>query len=387
MGFPTEKRFIFATVLILGLCCGFSAFSGEIGKPSIETLDPNMAVADPGGEWLWYAATQLSVEGKGWMETESFYHRLPAKAKGVVRDAVWSLGTHSAGLSVRFSTNAEKIGAKWKVVNPDLAMPHMPATGVSGLDLYVNDAGVWRWIGAGRPSGQETQAVLASGIPEGDHEYMMYLPLYNGTESLEIGVPPNASLSRPPARPAGSDKPVIFYGSSITQGGCASRPGMAYTAILGRRLGHPVINLGFSGNGTMDPEIGELLAELDVAAYVIDSVPNMKPELIAERVEPFVTALRAARPDTPIILVESVHFQSGAFLPAVRQGNLDRNKELRAGYEHLLEKGVAGLTYVSGESLLGNDGEAAVDGVHPTDLGFLRMADALVPVLREVLSK
>lgn len=382
-----KMRFIFAAVLVLGLCWFSPVVFGESGQPSIETLDPNMAVVDPGGEWLWYDVKPLEVEGKGWTETESFFHRLPAKAKGVVRDPVWNLGCHSAGLCVRFSSNAEKIGAKWKVVNANLSMPHMPATGVSGLDLYVNDAGVWRWIGAGRPSGQETQAVLASGIPAGDHEYILYLPLYNGTESLEIGVPPGANLSRSPARPEGSDKPVIFYGSSITQGGCASRPGMAYTAILGRRLGHPVINLGFSGNGTMDPEIAALLAELDVAIYVIDSVPNMKPEMIAERVEPFILALRAARPDTPIVLVESVYFQSGAFLPEVRQGNLDRNKELRAGYERLLEKGVGGLTYVSGEPLLGNDGEAAVDGVHPTDLGFQRMADALEPVLRAILQQ
>ena len=261
-------------------------------------------------------------------------------------------------------------------------MAHMPATGMSGLDLYVNDEGVWRWIGNGRPSAQATQAVLASGIPEGNHEYLVYLPLYNGTKSLEIGVPP---ASKPAARPAGHNKPIVFYGTSITHGGCASRPGMAYPAILGRRFGCPVINLGFSGNGKMDPEVGELLAELDVAAYVLDCIPNMSPEMVTERVVPVVTALREARPDTPIIIVENIQYQAGAFLPASRTAYEDKNKALRASYEQLLAKGVTGLQYVPADTLLGSDGEGTVDGTHPTDLGFMRMADAIGAFLRNVL--
>lgn len=375
----------FAVVVFFIALCSLPTFSEDATTPSIETLDPNFAVADPSGEWLWYDAQHLAVEGKGWTETEAFYHRLPAKAKGVVRDAVWSLSTHSAGICVRFVTDAYTIAAKWEVVNADLAMPHMPATGVSGLDLYVNDAGVWRWIGNGRPTAQVTEAVLASGIPDGVHEYMVYLPLYNGTKSLEIGVPPTSSLSKPAPRPAAQSKPIVFYGTSITHGGCASRPGMAYPSILGRRLGHPVINLGFSGNGKMDPELGVLLTELDAAVYVLDCVPNMNAELVMERVAPFVTALRAAKPDTPIVLVENIQYQAGAFLPDKREAYESKNKALHVCYENLQAKQVPGLYYVTAEALLGSDGEATVDGTHPTDLGFMRMADALEPVLREAL--
>ena len=363
------------------------ALAADSGPSAIEKLDPNFAAKDTSGEWLWYDAKGLTVEGKGWADTDQFYDRLPARAKGAVPDPVWSLSRHSAGICVRFCTDAEKISARWKVTNDNLAMPHMPATGVSGLDLYVNDNGVWRWIGNGRPGGQSTQAVLADGIPAGSREFMVYLPLYNGTESLEIGVVPTATLSKAPARPAGKDKPIIFYGTSITQGGCASRPGMAHTAILGRRLDRPVINLGFSGNGKLDAELGKLMAEVDAAVYVLDCAPNMPPEMITERTEPFVTALRAVRPDTPIVLVESISYQAGAFLPSRRSAFTDKNTVLRAAYERLTEKGVTGLFYLPGETLLGSDGEATVDGTHPTDLGFQRMADAFEPVLRKALEK
>lgn len=379
------RQFLFCALLLSACVPALSALAAESGPSAIEKLDPNFAAKDTNGEWLWYDAKGLTIEGKGWTDTDRFYDRLPARAKGAVSDPVWSLSRHSAGICVQFVTDAPKISARWKVVNDNLAMPHMPATGVSGLDLYVNDNGVWRWIGNGRPTGQSTQAVLAGGIPNGTNEYMVYLPLYNGTESLEIGVAPTAMLSKAPARPMEKTKPIIFYGTSITHGGCASRPGMAYPSILGRRLDIPVINLGFSGNGKLDAELGKLIAEVDAAVYVLDCVPNMSPEMITERTEPFVTALRAARPDTPIVLVENIAYQAGAFLPGAKASYTDKNTALRAAYERLTEKGVTGLFYLPGETLLGNDGEATVDGTHPTDLGFQRMADAFEPVLRKAL--
>lgn len=383
-GFNTLRKHLpVGTVLVLVMC--FSGRSAFPESTAFDVLDPNMAVADPSGEWLWYDAQNLTVEGRGWTETEAFYHRLPAKAKGVVRDPVWQLSTHSAGICVRFISDANAISARWKVQNSTLAMPHMPATGVSGLDLYVNDNGVWRWIGNGRPQEQETKALLASGIPEGEHEYLLYLPLYNGTASLELGIPPDNQLASPPKRPKHHSRPVVFYGTSITQGGCASRPGMAYPAILGRRLGVPVINLGFSGNGKMEAEMAALLGEIDASAYVLDCLPNMTPELMAERVRPFIDELVQARPGVPIVLVESIYAQSGAFLPDVRKGNQDKNTLLQELYEQIKGQDQSAIAYVKGETLLGSDGESTVDGVHPTDLGFVRIADAIEPALRNVL--
>ena len=376
---------LFVLFLLIPVIRAQYCAADENTAPAIERLDPNFAAKDAGGEWLWYNAEALTVEGKGWPDTARFYDRFPARAEGTVPPAVWSLSRHSAGMAVRFVTDSPKISARWTVLSGDLAMPHMPATGVSGLDLYVHDNGTWRWIGNGRPTGQSTQSVLADGIPAGSHEYLVYLPLYNGTDSLEIGVVPEAVLAKGSPRPAGKDMPVLFYGTSITHGGCASRPGMAYPSILGRMLDRPVINLGFSGNGRMEAALGALLAEVNAAVYVLDCLPNLKPEEVTERVEPFVIALRAARPDTPIVLMENIAYQAGAFLPGPRAAYVDKNAALRAAHERLIAAGISGLHYVPGEALLGGDGEAAVDGTHPTDLGFMRMAEALEPVLRKLL--
>jgi len=371
-----------AVVALLVATWTYGAHEADEAREELVRLDPNMAAPSPGGEFLWYDARAVGVEGRAWEATKSFYDRLPAKAETVVREPVWKLSLHSAGMAVHFVSDSNRIAARWTVRNGNLAMPHMPATGVSGLDLYVKDQGVWRWLGTGRPDQSPTnEKTLATDIPHGSHEYLLYLPLYNGIESLAIGIPKGAALAKAPAQP----KPLCMYGTSITHGGCASRPGMAYPALLGRRLGYPVINLGFSGNGTMDPEMGELLAELDVSAYVLDCAPNMDPALLSERVVPFVLALRKARPETPIVLVENIAYQQGAFLPKSRESYENKNQAVRAAYDTLMAEGIGGLFYVEGKTLLGTDGEATVDGTHPTDLGFMRMADALEPALRRCL--
>jgi len=336
------------------------------------------------GDTAWYDVAAWSVEGRGWSENKRCFDRLPAKADGVVPKSVWNLSRHSAGMCVRFETDATRISVRYTVLSPGLAMPHMPATGVSGLDIYArDDQGRWAWLGVNKPSGgPKLTAELASGIAPGRRAYMIYLPLYNGVESLEIGVPRDAAFTPLPPR---EKKPIVFYGTSITHGACASRPGMAYPAILGRRLDRPTINLGFSGNGRMDPEVGALLAELDAAVYVIDCLPNMDAAAVASRTEPLVRQLRAARPDAPIVLVEDRSFTNARFLPQRQAHHAASRAALRKAFEQLQAAGVKNLYYVEGEHLLGDDGEAGTDGSHPSDLGMMRMADALEPVLRPLL--
>lgn len=334
----------------------------------------------------WIDAQELCIEGKGWTDTKHFYDRLPAKAEGVVRDAVWNLGTHSAGICVHFTTDATDISARWTVRNGTLGMPHMPATGVSGLDLYVRHKGEWRWLGAGRPEKITTEQKLASGMSPEPHEYLLYLPLYNGTEKLEIGLPPEAKC-QPCSPRSGGKKPVVFYGTSIVQGGCASRPGMACAAILGRRFDCPTINLGFSGSALCEPEVANLLAELDPSAYVLDPLPNMKPESVSERMSAMIVTLREKHPKTPIVLVEHIDVGSAQVLPARRAGYSKSNAALREIFEQRVRAGDRKLFYVRGDKLLGTDGQGTVDGVHPTDLGFMRMADAIEPVLKRVKLK
>jgi hypothetical protein len=283
------------TVLLLVFQTLSPAVAAEIADPSVERVDA----------FSWYDICRLDVEGKGWTDTKSFYDRLPAKAETVVRQPVWNLSLDSAGMCVRFVTDANEIQARWELRSKSLAMPHMPATGVSGLDLYVKGTdGKWKWLAVGRPTKFPVNtATLVKDVPEGLHEYFLYLPLYNGVSLVELGVPKGSAIRK--ATPYPQDrKPIVFYGTSITQGGCASRTGMVHTAILGRRFHYPVINLGFSGNGRMEPEIANLLVELDPSVYVLDCLPNMNGQTVAERVAPFIKRLREVHPETPILLVE-----------------------------------------------------------------------------------
>ena len=365
-------------VLAVCLLVSIKSFAGE-------RIDPAQATSEANSDLLWYDIQLLGIEGQGWSETKAKFDRLPAKAEGVVRDPVWSLSHNSAGIAARFKTDATTIFARWSLTSSGLGMPHMPATGVSGLDLYVQtESGQWRWLANGKPTMfPDNQVTLVQGIPDGDREYMLYLPLYNGVTAVEIGIDKSRYLERLPRTAA--EKPIIFWGTSITQGGCASRPGMVHTAILGRRLNRPVINLGFSGNGKMEQEVADLIAELDVAVYVIDCLPNMNAEEVAARTEPLIHTLRKAHPTTPILLVEDRSYSDAFLIESKRLRNESSRKVFRAAYDRLVAEGVANLAYLEGEQLFGDDGEDTVDSSHPTDLGFMRMADAFEPILAKLL--
>ncbi len=335
-------------------------------------------------EISWTNVRELAFEGQGWSEVKSPFDRLPAKAEGVVRGPVWSLSRDSAGMCARFVTDATELHCRWDLIDPTLEMSHMPATGVSGVDLYVrDDEGVWRWLACPRPNSQKMNAKLISGIDPGTREFMLYLPLYNGVTSCEVGVLEGASMSPGPARSKKRALPIVFYGTSITHGGCASRPGMPHPSILGRRLDRPVINLGFSGNGRMDLELADLLGELDACVFVIDCLPNMNAAAVSERVVPFVKKLRALKAKTPILLVEDRSFSNSFLLSSKRRHHAASRAALKAGYDELRTTGVKRLHYLEGSQLLGN--EDTVDGSHPTDLGFIRQADVFEAALSRIL--
>ena len=304
-----------------------------------------------------------------------------------MRAPVWSLSRDSAGMLVRFVSDATTISARWTLTSASLDMPHMPATGVSGLDLYARTEGGWRWVGATKPGAQENTATIVEGLAPGSRELLLYLPLYNGVRSLEIGVPGGATIEPGPARPKERSRPLVFYGTSIIQGGCASRPGAVHTALLGRGLERPVVNLGFSGNGEMDLALAELMGEIDACVYVVDCLPNLNAAEVEARVEPFVEKLREARPETPILLVEDRSFANAAWLESRRRHHEASRAALRRGFEALQARGVRGLHYLEGNDLIGHDGEGTVDGSHPTDLGFFRQAEVFRPVLERILAR
>lgn len=335
---------------------------------------------------VWTDIRQLGVEGRGWNDTADFYDRLPAKAEKLVRPPVWDLSRDSAGMCVRFVTDATAIHARWTLRKAWLYLPNETAIGNSGLDLYVKTERGWHWLAVGQPTAQTNEAALVEKLIPGKREYLLYLPLYNGTKSVELGIPAGSVLEKAPAWGPGVRKPIVFYGTSILQGLSASRPGMVHSAMLGRWFNWPTINLGFSGNGKMEPELARLLAELDPSIYVLDCLPNMDAAEIKERVEPFVKILRSAHPDTPIVLVEDRTMQDSFLIAGRMEWYHGKDRaELKAAFDRLQKAGVKNLFYIPGDHLFGDDGEGSVDGSHPNDLGFMRQAEIFAKALKPLL--
>jgi hypothetical protein len=351
--------------------------------PSVAAPAPNTPTSP---ELEWYDARKFTVEGLGFHDLKSPFDRLPGRAEGVVRPEVWNLSRDSAGVLVRFIAGTTAIHARWKLTGKSLAGANITAVASSGLDLYArSDAGNWHWLGIGIPTQlTENTAAIVVGIPSTPREFMLYLPLRNGVASLEIGLPKGSTIGAGPARPADS-KPILFYGTSITHGISASRAGMTHVAMLGRTFNREVINLGFSGNGKMEPEVVRLVGELDPAVFVLDCLPNMNATETRERIVPGVRMLREAHPETPILLVEDRVIESSFLVQTRRTAHEANHAALREAYATLQADKVPNVYYLKADDLLGHDGEGTVDGSHPTDLGFTRQAAEFEKVLRPIL--
>lgn len=363
-------------------------------KVSILALLLGCAAATSQAQYKWenpLGQSSPTLRGQGWPnELKESYTRLPQRAQEKVRADVWNLSRQSAGLSVGFRSNAPEIKVRY-VVTGGLSMPHMPATGVSGIDLYATDAdGRSRWCG-GKYAFNDTITYTYSGLTYAadyghGYEYQLFLPLYNQVSWMEIGVPADASFR---FLPASQDKPLVIYGTSIAQGACASRPGMAWGNIVGRTLEHPVVNLGFSGNGKLESELFDLLSEIDAKLYLIDCMPNLPGKeasaVIYDRTLAGVKKLRT-RSQAPILLVEHSGYTNEFSSKSTAESYQVANVELRKAYEALTKEGIADLHYLT-KAEIGLSMDAMVEGVHPTDLGMQQYADSYVKKIREILNE
>lgn len=360
----------------------------------------------------------IEIIGKGFNNNsdELFYSRLPIEMKGKVRDAVWDLGRNSSGIAIRFSSNATVIGAKWKLLN-NFGMAHMAATGVRGLDLYMYDNGEWAYVGTAQPNGKESINIFRRSMKEGYKDFLLYLPLYDGVVDLEIGVEKGAKINAPISKALRSwsdKKPIVFYGTSVTQGGCASRPGMTYTSIVERKVDRECINLGFSGNGRMDGVMADYISKIDAAAFVIDCLANCTYQIIKDSTEYFIRTIAKAHPHTPIYMVSNYAYPYQFIDDKFREDLANENSLWLAMCNKFREEGLTNIWFVNfsgskvypqvGETkikedsiykkrqkdglvrcgAIGPDGEATVDGVHLTDLGFLRMAGEYIKILKRL---
>jgi lysophospholipase L1-like esterase len=332
------------------------------------------------------------INGKGWHGTEiNMYSRLPKKAENLVREPVWNLSQQSAGLSIRFRTNSNQILVRYQVAG-NLNMYHMQTTGVSGMDLHAKDNdGNWLWKN-GKYSLEDTINVDFSPINKKEQthdlgrEYRLYLPLYNSVEWMEIGVLEDSRFEILPVRP---EKPIIVYGTSIAQGACASRPGMAWTNILSRKMDNPVINLGFSGNGRFEKEVVNFINEIDARIFILDCLPNMvrwsdiNSEETYSRIMRSVKQLKQEHPNTPVLLVEHAGYSDGGLNSERFDVYTNLNQKLRTAYKDLLEQGYLQIYYLSKEEM-GLDIQSFVDGTHPNDLGMMQYADGYERALRKI---
>ena len=303
------------------------------------------------------------------------YDRLPISYKEIVRKPVWDLSKSSAGMSIRFISNSKIISVKWTILN-DLKMNHMAETGIKGIDLYLKNKDNWQYINTGRPKGIKNESILIDNMTEKMREFKIFLPLYDGVVNIEVGIDSNSVIKKPLKN---NKKPIIFYGTSITQGGCASRPGMAHTNIISRKLDLDCINFGFSGNGRMEQPIAKLISESKPLFYVIECMPNMiNAENVTNKTIPLVDTIRENNTEAPIILVD-YFIPTTSILDKKTENEIrGMNLALKTEYEKMISNGYNNILYIKSENAIGDDNEGTVDAVHFTDLGFLRYSDFLI---------
>lgn len=351
-------------------------------------LDPHMRMKAPeeaGLEWHDPREGDLQVSGLAWFAQDKRYRRLPVDPAYPIRPEVSKLADCPAGAQIRFRTDSPKVAIRAKMRGP-ANMNHMPATGQCGFDCYIGPFGNQLYLSTARMSLEcvEYEATLVT-LPRELRQVTLNLPLYQGLDDVRVGLVPGAKLLAPPRY--ASNRRIIFYGTSITQGGCVARPGMAYTNILSRRINAEFINLGFSGNGRGDPEVASIIAGIErPGLFVLDYEGNcLGIELLRQTFPEFIRILREAHPRVPILAVSQVSMARDLFYPETAEAVRVRREFQKDYVAKLRRQGDKLVFFKDGSTMLGRDfHECAVDGVHPTDLGFRRIADSLEPTVRKL---
>ena len=357
---------------------------------SVTDLDPNMRIESIGDiEYRWFdpiSTDAMRIEGFCWLESDRKYRRMPVVTVVPLPASVDSLANCCAGGQIKFRTNAASIALHAKFAERHGA-DHMPATCTMGFDCYEGQCGEMRYLSTSRFSIAEKEYTvpLFANAEKKERLITINTPLYNSAlECLEIGIPPDAILSPSPAH-AIHDK-VVVYGTSITQGGCASRPGMCYTNILSRKIDAEFVNLGFSGSGKGEASVVATIASIpDMRMLVIDYEANVGDD-IYDNLIPFIEMIRGKHPDLTIVVVSAIMYGKFNLNPEGLKMNEKRKAFQEKTIREFRRKGDINIHFIDGSLLLGDDyDDCAVDGVHPTDLGFHRMAVGLEQMLKKLL--
>jgi lysophospholipase L1-like esterase len=337
--------------------------------------------------WVWINGESLTRYGQADDVTITGFARIPDSLGRAIRPELARLGNYSSGLIIAFQTASPEIRARWSVLY-GTQLPHMPLAGVQGLDLYAVDPirEDWNYVGTAKWWERDTlhhDATLLENWTGGLRHYALFLPLYDGIDSLLVGVPAEYILVKTSLFDEPS-KPVIIYGTSITQGGCASRPGMAYPAILSRRLHHEVLNFGFSGNGRLDPEMADYLATLPASLLIIDALPNVAAEDVEQKLSDFIRRFRM-QSNVPLLVIPNISYGHEDDNREIGDALAIKDKAYEKVWEICKKTGIRNVTFISSERIRFDDDEGTVDGVHLTDLGMKRHADNLYPFIRKII--
>lgn len=345
-----------------------------------------------------YNALQFKMINKGFADSETPYFRIPASIKDSINSTLYERARCSTGEAFRFRTNSHSVAVRYNLLT-NMYMAHMAPTGIKGIDLYILDAGKWVFLNCNRPvrdfdnpkrvsplKDSIQSKVLVDKLDGEMHEYTLYLPLYDGVNWVEIGVEKDAVIEMPQVNSPRRDRRFVFYGTSILQGGCATRPGMVATSILQRDLNAECINLGVSGEGKMDFPMARAMAKIpNVTAFIIDPIPNCTLKQCDTLTYEFVNILRKARPEVPIFMVEGPIYSYARYNSFYNKYLDQKNAAFHKNYLKLKKENPKNLYYIDCENLWGPDNEGTVDGIHLTDVGFYWYAQKLKPYLKAVL--
>lgn len=318
--------------------------------------------------------------GYPWHTPGDEYFRLPLRLKGKLRPELAWVAAQPSGGTIRFRTGSRRVALRARLDRNE-NFRSQPRNAESGFDVYTGAGAAMQFRHCICPDERSVDflAVMPGQLPEDENDITIYTPLLNPLLEVAVGLDAGASLTEP-ARHAG-DKPILFYGSSITQGFCASRPGLTYPAIICRELNASLINLGFGGNAKGDLEVAEAIAELDLACFVMDYDHNSpNAEYLRETHEPFFRAIRDAQPDLPVVFVSSPWLRADAeYFGKRAQVIIDTYQHARAGGD---EK----VFFVHGVSIMPeNWTDCSIDRIHPNDHGFRHMANAIGATVRQAL--
>ncbi len=329
----------------------------------------------------------ISIQGKLWPDSLiDKYSRLPFIAKELVRPKIWELSKNTAGLYIAFTSNSSVINFRYSVKG-NLALKHMSLIGVSGVDLYaLTNDNEWEWArGNYKKLGSDTMLLSFDTLDFNKvKEYRLYLPLYNTLNWFEIGVDSESNFKSKNI----DKKNIVVYGTSIAQGASASRAGMAWTAILNRKLDIPIINLGFSANGRLEPEIIELISNQETSVFILDCLPNLtvySSKELKEKLLRSVEIIRKKHAETPIIFTEHSDATISLINKNKQEPFLQINQQMKSIFNGLQLKGIKNIYLLTAEDI-GLDINSTVDGVHPSDLGMVKYANAYEKFIKKILS-